>query len=71
MQSLHNKVLAVLGCWIGFISGSWTLDRFGSSFWSLVLGHWIGFDSSSWYRFCFSSWVLDRLNIILLTNLIK
>ncbi|CAB4488910.1 unnamed protein product [Rhizophagus irregularis] len=48
----------VLGYWIGFSSGSWALDRFWLQF--LVLD-----------RFCFSSWVLDRLNIILLTNLIK
>ncbi|CAB4488909.1 unnamed protein product [Rhizophagus irregularis] len=72
------EVLVVLECWIGFISGFWTLDRFGS-----ILGYWIGFSSGSWAldrfwlqflvldRFCFSSWVLDRLNIILLTNLIK
>ncbi|CAB4435094.1 unnamed protein product [Rhizophagus irregularis] len=49
---------SVLGYWIGFSSGSWALDRFWLQF--LVLD-----------RFCFSSWVLDRLNIILLTNLIK
>ncbi|CAB4434972.1 unnamed protein product [Rhizophagus irregularis] len=65
-------VLAVLGCWIGFISGSWTLDRFGSSFssgsWALDR-FWLQFLVLD--RFCFSSWVLDRLNIILLTNLIK
>ncbi|CAB4472709.1 unnamed protein product [Rhizophagus irregularis] len=49
---------SVLWYWIGFGSGSWALDRFWLQF--LVLD-----------RFCFSSWVLDRLNIILLTNLIK
>ncbi|CAB5383785.1 unnamed protein product [Rhizophagus irregularis] len=75
MQSLHNKVLAVLECWIGFISGSWTFDRFGSSFWRFSSGSWAL--DRFWLqflvldRFCFSSWVLDRLNIILLTNLIK
>ncbi|CAB4443302.1 unnamed protein product [Rhizophagus irregularis] len=65
-------VLAVLGYWIGFISGSWTLDRFGSSFssgsWALDR-FWLQFLALD--RFCFSSWVLDRLNIILLTNLIN
>ncbi|CAB5384458.1 unnamed protein product [Rhizophagus irregularis] len=51
-------IASVLWYWIGFSSGSWALDRFWLQF--LVLD-----------RFCFSSWVLDRLNIILLTNLIK
>ncbi|CAB5395098.1 unnamed protein product [Rhizophagus irregularis] len=48
------EVLAVLECWIGFISGSWTLDRFGSSFWH--------FSSSSWAldRFWLQFLVLDR-----------
>ncbi|CAB4485965.1 unnamed protein product [Rhizophagus irregularis] len=64
--------------WIGFsgfISGSWTFDRFGSSFWRFSSGSWAL--DRFWLqflvldRFCFSSWVLDRLNIILLTNLIK
>ncbi|UZO08661.1 uncharacterized protein OCT59_028914 [Rhizophagus irregularis] len=69
------EVLAVLGCWIGFSSGSWKLDRFGSSFWRFGSGSWAL--DKFWLqflvldRFCFSSWVLDRLNIILLTNLIK
>ncbi|CAB4443304.1 unnamed protein product [Rhizophagus irregularis] len=72
IKSYEFDVLAVLGYWIGFISGSWTLDRFGSSFssgsWALDR-FWLQFLALD--RFCFSSWVLDRLNIILLTNLIK
>ncbi|UZO08638.1 uncharacterized protein OCT59_028891 [Rhizophagus irregularis] len=54
------EVLAVLGCWIGFISVSWTLDRFSLRF--------LGFSSGSraldrlWLQFLVldSSWVLDR-----------
>ncbi|CAB5123360.1 unnamed protein product [Rhizophagus irregularis] len=46
--------------WIGFsgfISGFWTLDRFGS-----ILGYWIDFSSSSWAldRFWLQFLVLDR-----------
>ncbi|CAB4435083.1 unnamed protein product [Rhizophagus irregularis] len=60
----------VLGHWIGlapvFAFGSWVLDSSGS--WALDR-FWLQFLALD--RFCFSSWVLDRLNIILLTNLIK
>ncbi|CAB4435082.1 unnamed protein product [Rhizophagus irregularis] len=82
VQKFRSCDFGFEGLWIGF-SGSWVLDRFHLWFSLSVLGYWIGFSSGSWAldrfwlqflaldRFCFSSWVLDRLNIILLTNLIK
>ncbi|CAB4410125.1 unnamed protein product [Rhizophagus irregularis] len=76
VQKFRSYDFGFEGLWIGF-SGSWVsslvLEHWIGLVLALVLGHWIGFGSSSLVldRFCFSSWVLDRLNIILLTNLIK